>query len=57
MFEWHERLSEGRESAEDDEQLGCPVMMKTNENVEKVRSLVRTDHCLGTKISEELNMN
>jgi hypothetical protein len=36
------RFSEGREDVED-EQPDCLVTMKTFENVEKVRSLVRTD--------------
>jgi DNA-directed RNA polymerase sigma subunit (sigma70/sigma32) len=33
-------------------------MMKTDENVVKVRTLVRTDHCLGIRmIAEELNVD
>jgi Mn-dependent DtxR family transcriptional regulator len=33
-------------------------MVKSNENVEKVKTLLRTDHHLGIKmIAEELNVN
>jgi hypothetical protein len=32
--------------------------MKTDENVEKARTLVRADHCLGIRmIAEELNLD
>jgi hypothetical protein len=49
------RFSEGREDAED-ERPGLSVTMKTYENVEKVRALVRIDRCLGIRIiAEELN--
>jgi hypothetical protein len=33
-----------------DEKPGHLVIMKTDENVEKVRTLVRTDHCLGIRM-------
>jgi hypothetical protein len=46
VFEWHQRFSGGREDVED-EQLDCLVMMKTDKNVEKVRTLIRIDHHLG----------
>jgi hypothetical protein len=47
VFEWHKRFSEGREDVEGDEQSGYLVMMKTDENVDKVRTLVRRDGHLG----------
>lgn len=58
VFAWHKRFSDGREDVEDDERSGRPVTMKTDENVERVRTLVRTDRRLGIrKIAEQLNMN
>jgi orotate phosphoribosyltransferase-like protein len=41
----------------EDERPGRPVIMKTDENVEKVRTLMRTGRSLGIRmIAEELNM-
>jgi hypothetical protein len=40
VFEWHKKCSEGRQDV-GDEQPGRQVTMKTDENVEKVRTLVR----------------
>jgi len=58
VFDWHKRFSEGREDVEDNERSGRPVTIKTDENVERVRALVRTDRRLSIrKIAEMLNMN
>jgi hypothetical protein len=58
VFEWHKRCSEGKEHVEDEERTGRPETMKTDENVEKVRTLVRTDRHLDIRMTaEELNMN
>jgi predicted transcriptional regulator len=47
----------GREDVEDDERPGRPVTMKTDENVDKVRTLVRNDCRLSIRmIAEELNV-
>jgi hypothetical protein len=57
VFEWHKRFSEGRENAEEYKRPCHLLMMITNENVGKVRTLVRIYHCLGIRmIAEELNM-
>jgi len=40
VFEWHKRFSEARENVEYDEWPGHSIAVKTDENVEKVR----TDH-------------
>jgi Mn-dependent DtxR family transcriptional regulator len=43
---------------EDDERTGRPVTMKTDENVDKVRTLVRNDSHLSIRmIAEELNVD
>jgi transposase len=58
VFEWHKRFSEGREDVEDDARPGRPVTMKTEENVEKVRTFVKTNGRLGIRmIAEELKMD
>jgi predicted transcriptional regulator len=58
VFEWHRRLLGGREDVEDDERLGRPVTMKTDENVDRVRTLVRNDRRLSIRtIAEELNVD
>jgi hypothetical protein len=57
VFEWHRRFLGGREDVEDDERPGHPVTMKTNENVEKVRTLVRNDRLSIRMIAKELNVD
>jgi hypothetical protein len=43
VFEWYKRFSGGREDVEDDKLSGRPVTVKTDENVEKARTVMRTD--------------
>jgi hypothetical protein len=51
-------FSEGREDVEDDKRPGRPVTMKTDENMEKVRTVERTNRRLGFRMrAEELNMD
>jgi hypothetical protein len=51
------RFSEGRGDVED-KRSGSPVTMKTDENVEKVRTIVRTDRHIGIRMTaEELNVD
>jgi hypothetical protein len=58
VFEWCKKFSEGSEDVENDELPDCLAMMKTDENVEQVRTHVRTDRCLGIRmIMEEVNVN
>jgi hypothetical protein len=55
VFEWHRRFLGGREDVEDDERPGHPVTMKTDENVDKVMTLVGNDRCLNIRmIAKEL---
>jgi hypothetical protein len=57
VFERHRRFLGGREDVED-ERRGHPVTMKTDENVDKVRTLVRNDRLLSIRmIAEELNVD
>ena len=57
VFRWHESFLEGREQVEDEPRAG-PSTSKTDDNVETVRSLVRSDRRLKLRmISSELNLN
>ena len=48
VFQWHKRFVEGREDMEDDPKSGRPCTSTTDTNIEKVWSLVRSDHRLTT---------
>jgi hypothetical protein len=43
VFEWHTRFSEGRESLKDDDHPGRPHTAVTDDNIEKVRDVIRKD--------------
>ena len=58
VFRRHKSSLEGREKMEDEPHAGRPSTSKTENNVERVRSLVRSDHRLTLRmISSELNLN
>ena len=58
VSEWHRRFKEGREDVQDDLRSGQPKTQRRDENVERVRTLVRSDRRLGARvIAGELNMN
>jgi len=58
VFRWHKSFLEGREQAEDEPRAGRPSTSKADDNVERVRSLVRSDCRLTLRmISTELNLN
>jgi len=54
VFEWHKRFSEGRESLKDD-RPGRPHTAVTNDNIEKVRDVIRKDRRLGVRAVGEKN--
>jgi len=57
-FRWHNSFLEGWEQVEDEPRVGRLSTSKTDDNVERVRSLVRSDHRLTLRmISSELNFN
>jgi len=54
----HKSFLEGRETVEDEPRAGRPSTSKTDDNVERVRSLVRSDRRLTLRmISSKLNLN
>jgi len=58
VFRWHKSFLDGREQVEDEPHAGRPSTSKTEDNVERVRSLMRSDCQLTLRmISSELNLN
>jgi hypothetical protein len=43
VFEWQKRFSEGRESVKVDDRPGRPRTAVTDDNIEKVRDVIRKD--------------
>ncbi|XP_026816229.1 protein GVQW3-like [Rhopalosiphum maidis] len=57
VFRWFKAFSEGREAIEDEPRSGRPSTAKTDENVIKVRDLVRSDRRLTVRmIGEQLGL-
>ncbi|EGI61189.1 FLJ37770-like protein [Acromyrmex echinatior] len=46
VFEWFKRFQDGREDVEDDSRPGCPSTSKTDDNIETIDNLVRSDRRL-----------
>ena len=57
VFEWHRQFKEGQEDVQDDPRIGQPKMQRTEANVDRVQTLVRSDRRLGMRVIAELNMN
>ena len=58
VFKWYKAFSEGRESFKDEPRSGRPSTSKSDNNVEIVRALVRSDRRLTVQmIASELNLN
>jgi len=52
------RFSEGRESVTDDERSGRPTRSRTEENIAKVRQIVRENHRLTVRsIAEQVKID
>ena len=58
VFRWHKSFLEGREHVENEPRSGRHSTSKTDENVEHVRALVRSNRRLTIRMmSEQLNLN
>ncbi|GFV86352.1 protein GVQW3 [Trichonephila clavipes] len=58
VSEWFKRFKDGRQDVEDDSRPGRPSTSKTDENVEKVASLIRPDRRLSIRaIAETINID
>ena len=58
VYKWFERFRNGCESVEDEERSGRPSTSKTQENVERVSEMIRSNRRLTiTDISEDLNIS
>jgi len=57
VFKWVQRFREGREDPKDDASSGRPSTSSGNENIDRVRSLLRSDRQLTVRmIAEELGL-
>jgi hypothetical protein len=56
-FEWHRRFREGRVVVQDDPRSGQPKTQRTDTNVDRVQTLVRSYQRLGERvIAKQLNI-
>jgi len=58
VYKWVKRFSEGTESVTDEERSGRPATSRTEENIAKVRQIVREDRQLTViSIAEQVNID
>lgn len=58
VFEWHKRFASGRETVEDDPKSGRPSLTRTDDNIDRVNELVRSDRRMTVRMmAEELGLN
>jgi len=58
VYKWVKRFSEGRESVTDEERSGLPATSRTEENIGKVRQIVRENRRLTVRnIAKQVNIN
>jgi len=58
VYRWVKRFSEGRESVTDEERSGRPATSRTEENVTKIRQIVRENHLLTVRsIAEQVHID
>jgi len=56
VYKWVKRFSEGRESVTDKERTGRPATSRTEENIAKIRQILRENCWLtGKSIAEQVN--
>jgi len=57
-YKWVKRFSEGRESVTDEERSGRPATNRTEENIAKVRQILRENRRLTVRrIAEQVNID
>jgi len=57
-YEWWKRFKEGRTSIDDDPRSGRPSTSKTNDNVAKVREVIRSNPRLTVReVAEEVSIS
>ena len=58
VFEWHKHFKSGCEEVKNDPKSGRPSTTKTDENIKRVKQLVRSDRRLTVRmIADELSLN
>jgi len=58
VYKWVKRFSEGRKSVTEDERSGRPATSRTEENIAKVRQIVRENRRLAVRsIVEQANID
>jgi len=58
VFEWHRQFKEGQEDVQDDPTCGQLKTKRTDANVDRIRTLLRSGRRLGVRVTaEELNTN
>jgi len=58
VYKWVKRFSEGRESVTDEERSGRPATSRTEENIAKVRQIMRKNRRLAVRsIAEQVNID
>ena len=58
VYKWVKRFSEGRESVTDEERSGRPATSRTEENIAKVRQIVRENRRITVRsIAEQVNID
>jgi len=58
VYKWVKSFSEGRESVTDEERSGRPATYRTEENIAKIRQMVRENRRLTVRsIAEQVNVD
>ena len=58
FYKWVKRFSEGRKSVTDEERPGRPATSRTEENIAKIRQIVRENRRLTVRsIAEQVNID